>query len=79
MMGRYFPYRMHPLTLAEVIKNFSSLTKEINLPKKYLKNNLNPYLNLVVFLILILRILPHFGIDGRKLKILSFLKKILEG
>ncbi|MCX4084553.1 ATP-binding protein [Rickettsia hoogstraalii] len=37
MMGRYFPYRMHPLTLAEVIENFSSLTKEINLPKKISK------------------------------------------
>ncbi|HJD56349.1 MAG TPA: ATP-binding protein [Rickettsia endosymbiont of Pyrocoelia pectoralis] len=34
MMGRYFPYRMHPLTVAEVIENFSSVTKEINLPKE---------------------------------------------
>ncbi|WP_341792385.1 ATP-binding protein [Rickettsia endosymbiont of Gonocerus acuteangulatus] len=32
MMGRYFPYRMHPLSVAEVIENFN--TKETNLPKK---------------------------------------------
>lgn len=34
MMGRYFLYRMHPLSIAEVTENFSNLTKEINLPKK---------------------------------------------
>lgn len=34
MMGRYFPYRMHPLSVAEVIENFNDLAKDINLPKK---------------------------------------------
>ncbi|WP_341789284.1 ATP-binding protein [Rickettsia endosymbiont of Polydrusus tereticollis] len=34
MMGRYFPYRMHPLSVAEIIENFNDLAKDINLPKE---------------------------------------------
>jgi len=45
MMGRYFLYRIHPLTVAEIVDKHQQFTNEINPPQKITSTKWNNLLN----------------------------------